>query len=193
MSDKLDRVRALIARALDAGSSEEERRTSAVIAVRLIHEHGLLGRGGSAPGPTRIEYRDRIVYQDRIVYRDRDPSPVDFPPMKKRVVIESKFNGRCQVCGERYQVGQTIAWSRTEGPACMRCHRGEPKQAPPPPPPDPEPAYYKPPPRRRRVRTQPEAQQTTDGNARPYEPPPADQTVNDFWEGFWDTGNGTDD
>ncbi len=124
MSDKLDRVRALIARALDTtGTSEEERRTAAVIAVRLIHENGLID-GCTA---TRVEYRERVVYREgpeRVVYRDR-PVYADRPPLARRRVIESKFFGRCQGCGCRYDVGDPIAWSRTEGVRCMSCHQGE--------------------------------------------------------------------
>ncbi len=45
----LQRIQALLARAADPGATEEERRTSGVIAARLIREHGIeLG----APPPT---------------------------------------------------------------------------------------------------------------------------------------------
>ncbi len=44
------KVRALLARAADAGASEEERRTSAVIAAKLMREHGI-AVGEPAPPP----------------------------------------------------------------------------------------------------------------------------------------------
>ncbi len=57
----IKRVNDLLARAADAGASEEERRTCAAIAARLIREHGIsVGAAeahdveASPPGATRV-------------------------------------------------------------------------------------------------------------------------------------------
>jgi len=55
----LARINALLARAADAGATEEERRTSAVIAARLMKEHGVT-IGGVAPEPIAAERTDRF-------------------------------------------------------------------------------------------------------------------------------------
>jgi hypothetical protein len=98
MIPTLDTVRALIARALDlSGSSEEERRTSALIAVRLIHAHGLL--------------------EPRVRYIELDEPP--------RRVIASRFAGWCGRCGGSYDIGAMVAWARGHAALCMACHRRE--------------------------------------------------------------------
>jgi len=52
IAEVLERVRSLLARAVDPGASEEERRTSAAIAARLMREHGIeLGVKPPAPEP----------------------------------------------------------------------------------------------------------------------------------------------
>lgn len=46
MADPLERVRALLARAADEAATEEESRTSAVLAARLMKKHGFKVNGG---------------------------------------------------------------------------------------------------------------------------------------------------
>lgn len=48
MSSVLERAKALLARAIHAGTPQEEARSSAVIACKLIAEHGLLGSSSAA-------------------------------------------------------------------------------------------------------------------------------------------------
>lgn len=60
----LARINALLARAADAGATEEERRTSAVIAARLMKEHGFT-IGGGAPEPQAAEQRIEVGVPDR--------------------------------------------------------------------------------------------------------------------------------
>lgn len=50
MANVIQRIEALLARAGDAGASEEEARTSAVIAARLIKKHGVQMKGGGLDG-----------------------------------------------------------------------------------------------------------------------------------------------
>lgn len=91
------KVRALIARAIDSGASEEESRTSAVIAARLIHQHALLDVDASEPA---VE------------------SPL---PKTPRRVIVSKFAGYCRTCGCHYGTGARVAWGRGIGAICVPC------------------------------------------------------------------------
>ena len=63
MADPLARVAALLARAADAGSSEEEARTAAVQAARLMRAHGL--RVVAADGRASGE-RPTVVTPDRV-------------------------------------------------------------------------------------------------------------------------------
>ena len=98
MSAVVGRVEALIARSLDlSGTSEEERRSSAVIACRLIHEHRLL----SAPA--------RRVFVE--------------PDEPHRKVIRSRFEGTCFGCAEWYGIGTPVAWARGVGSICVECHK----------------------------------------------------------------------
>jgi hypothetical protein len=103
MTPVREKVDALVARALNAGSSTEEARTSAMIAVKLIAGHGLLEQNAQPP---------RVIYVE--VNR---PAP---PPSRR--VIRSKFAGQCRACGAHHIIGASIAWSKTEGVVCVPCH-----------------------------------------------------------------------
>ena len=100
MSAAIAKVEALISRALDAGASEEEQRTSAHVAVRLIRAHGLLTAA--------------------VVYVEREPAAPSGP---RRRVIASRFAGRCQSCGTCHAAGDAIAWAPDCGALCIACHR----------------------------------------------------------------------
>jgi hypothetical protein len=94
---KNNRLIALIRRAVDAGSSEEERRTCGVIACQIIVRDGLLdtmAQQASAP-PTRST--------------------------TKWVRIKSKFSGTCVVCFKRYEVGAEVLWRRGIGSKHVAC------------------------------------------------------------------------
>jgi len=53
MSDIQGKVTSLLARANDPGASEEERRTSATLAAKLMQEHGLTPQRAATPPLTK--------------------------------------------------------------------------------------------------------------------------------------------
>lgn len=86
MSPLLDRVRKLIA--LTTSSSQEEARTAAFEAARLIRTHGL-------------------------VITDKEPAPPPKPPRSPEYrIIVTKYPGFCTVCCDPIEVGQVVAWAR---------------------------------------------------------------------------------
>lgn len=89
----LDKVRALIART--SSSYEEEARTSAVIACRLIREHG-------------IELRAPAEPQEEAA--PKSETRTAWAPREVRFVHQSRFAGRCLWCGELIPAGSRIAW-----------------------------------------------------------------------------------
>jgi hypothetical protein len=102
MASVVDRVNKLIA--LASSPNANEARNAALLAARLIREHGL-------------EVRER---------KGRTPAPRRPSSKKNRRVdlhdIESPLGGECVVCGRRYRAGAKIAWSDVEGgmhPACV--------------------------------------------------------------------------
>lgn len=102
----VSKVRALLARAVDAGASQEEQRTSAWIAARLIHQHSLL-EPEDQPAPAC-----------------QAPEPRTHAAEPHRRVIRSRYAGYCRACGARYSVGARIAWARQAGAVCVSCHMG---------------------------------------------------------------------
>jgi hypothetical protein len=103
VSARVERVKALLARAIDDGATVEEQRTSAWIAARLISEH-------------RITIG---VEMERVVAFVR-PAPASEP---EAVVIRAKFVGHCRTCGDSYRVGTAVAWTKGRGSRCLGCHR----------------------------------------------------------------------
>ena len=96
----LECVQKLIALAL-GGASEEEGRTAAVMAVRLIQQHGLLSPAVCCPpraAPPRPNYS---------TYRTA-PQP---PPERWNGPIKSKWEkGRCEVCRQEVMKGNVVVW-----------------------------------------------------------------------------------
>lgn len=91
----LELVEKLIARS--ASSFEEEARTSAFKACELIRR-----------------YHFAVV----------DPAMLPAPrPEIDRIVLVSKYSGRCKECGWRYRPGDRIAWAKGHGSICFECHR----------------------------------------------------------------------
>lgn len=85
MSTIRAKVEALIDRAVDGGATEEERRTSAVIAVRLIREHRLLGCVPQAT-VTRVPWPKHWPYPGSPDAREyHEPWS---PPARSRVRVE---------------------------------------------------------------------------------------------------------
>ena len=95
----LSRIQKLIA--LTASPFLVEARTAAFTACRLIREHGL-----TVAEPAAIELR-------------RSSPSVE--PDTRRRPIPSRFDGRCRICGYRYQVGETVWWVRGQPTICEGC------------------------------------------------------------------------
>ncbi len=116
MSSILERVQRLIA--LSASSNENEARSAAMLAARLIREHKLVimappkptGRTGrTPPGGTA---RRRTPGSKRTVRRVADPAER----------IKAPLGGECTKCRARYRAGQEIFWFASGGgmhPACF--------------------------------------------------------------------------
>ena len=105
----LERVRLLLERAGHPGTPEEEARTSATLAARLIYAHGyMVSYPATAPPPPPPP----------------PPPPTAAPPAssyawKQRAkpyrVITSKFSGWCKACGDSFDEGDVVAWYRGRG------------------------------------------------------------------------------
>jgi hypothetical protein len=93
-----DRIEKLVM--LASSPNENEARTAAVIACKLIREHGLL-------------VVDREPVQPRVVLDD------------ERIIIRSRYLGRCAECACRINVGDSCAWARGRSVLCVGCHREE--------------------------------------------------------------------
>jgi hypothetical protein len=140
----LELAKQLIAHANDKAATEDEARTIAMKAAKIIFEHKLLGElypPAAEPGMAGLR-AERDMLKKRLedlqtLLRSRfrvpaaapAPAPVPFrrtpwapsyarpgdpdtraTDPKHRVIIESKFPGRCAHCGEPYEVGDMIAW-----------------------------------------------------------------------------------
>lgn len=113
---KLVRARALVARALDASVPVEEARTSALIAVRLIDELGLLHVAGAE------EFASRSP-----------PPPPPPPPWWRRYEHDPKRGPRlapphpfyiralCMQCRVMIEVGTAARWEPGYGAICGAC------------------------------------------------------------------------
>ncbi len=100
-STTLERVEKLIA--LSASDREEEARTSAMLACKLIREHKLKVVGGFLPFPIPV---------------------IKMKPSADRRVMIAKFDGSCRCCQGAYRKGDRIAWSIAQGPIHLSCNGG---------------------------------------------------------------------
>lgn len=99
----LPKINALIARALDTrGTTEEERRTSAIAACHLIVKSGLLNASTLTPRRVCVE-----------------------PKEPQRQIILSRFDGSCRDCRAPFSAGAQIAWAKGRGAVCLQCHSGK--------------------------------------------------------------------
>jgi len=90
----VEKVVALVDRAMHAETPPEEARTSAFLAWKLVQKLGLeLAR--PEPPPKRRRHRGRIIV--------------------------SKFDGICDVCGEAYEAGKKVRWKRHTGCIHLDC------------------------------------------------------------------------
>lgn len=150
MPSIVSKVEHLIALATDAGATEAEARTAAMVACQAIREHKLVitERGRAPPPPPRHEPPRR---ENRPPEPRRGPPPGPRPPPGRKR-IRSQFDSICAYCCEPYYAGDTVFWSRGAGAFHPWCHdaaeRGSPppQQAHPPPPPPPGWSYGPPPP-----------------------------------------------
>ena len=98
----LQKVLALLARAAHPHTPEEEARTSAIIAARMIFASGLQ-IGASAEPPSKTS-----------------PSPPPRCPKPYRV-FTSRFDGWCKSCGEPFDIGDRVAWVKGRGCTHYEC------------------------------------------------------------------------
>jgi len=97
----VDRVNKLLA--LAASPNLHEARNAAVLAAKLIREHGLV-----------VQEAGR-----KVTPKPRRPSSkknARVPP-----IIESPLGGDCVVCGRRYRAGTDVHWSDAEGGIHTTC------------------------------------------------------------------------
>ena len=111
MASIVDRVNKLLA--LATSPNMHEARNAALLAAKLIAEHGLeiRERDDSHSGPRRKTPR---------------PTPRPKRPSSKKnlrvpPVIESPLGGDCVVCGRRYKAGTEVHWSDAEGGIHTAC------------------------------------------------------------------------
>jgi hypothetical protein len=110
----VDRVNKLLA--LATSPNMHEARNAALLAAKLIREHGLEIREREA-SPRRKTPRPT----PRPTPKPRRPSSkrnarVEVPP-----IIESPLGGECAVCGKRYRAGTPIHWSDADGGIHTTC------------------------------------------------------------------------
>lgn len=111
LAHTLEKITALIART--ASPFEEEARTSAVIACRLIRENRLeIVPAGTASKARTTE--EAPVSERRAAWAPRQVR-----------IIRARFDGSCLWCGESVEAGTRVAYYPTErAVACIGCHRG---------------------------------------------------------------------
>jgi hypothetical protein len=111
MASVVDRVNKLLA--LASSPNMHEARNAALLAAKLIREHGLEVR-------ERDARRSTPRPAARTTPRPRRPSSkknARVPP-----IIESPLGGDCAACGKRYRAGSEVHWSDADGgihPACI--------------------------------------------------------------------------
>jgi hypothetical protein len=100
----LDKVRKLLA--LAASPQEEEARTAALLASRLILEHGI-----------------QLTLGGQTVVRGAEPcgAPVRPTNLTAPRRMQSKFPGWCRACHAPFDVGADILWLKDVGAAHVAC------------------------------------------------------------------------
>jgi hypothetical protein len=114
----VDRVNKLLA--LATSPNMHEARNAALLAAKLIHEHGLEIRERAASPPESEKPRRKTP---RPTPR---PTPKPKRPSSKKnlrvpPIIESPLGGDCVVCGRRYKAGSDVHWSDAEGGIHTTC------------------------------------------------------------------------
>jgi hypothetical protein len=119
MSTVLDRVKKLLA--LAASPNEHEARTAAVLAAKLIREHGLelVDRRPAArktPSATRRATPTTEKRTRKSSGGGRTRAVADAPSR-----IRSPLGGDCCHCGRRYRAGTEIYWFDSRGGMHAEC------------------------------------------------------------------------
>ena len=111
MASIVDRVNKLLA--LATSPNMHEARNAALLAAKLIREHGL-------------EIRERHHEARKTPRPTPRPTPKPRRPSSKKnlrvpPIIESPLGGDCVVCGRRYKAGTEVHWSDAEGGIHTTC------------------------------------------------------------------------
>ena len=145
MTDVVARVRALLERATHASTPEEEARTSALIAARLIRQHNLVVDVAVVPAPSPLPARTapssawaEVSWADLSAANsawttsrspassEPSPSPDFFGdsfedrPRDFRV-MQNKFKGKCISCQRSIAIGEWIGWRPNRGATHYEC------------------------------------------------------------------------
>ena len=95
LTPKAQRVLQLATLAVNRAASEGEARNSALAACRLI-----------------VQASAEVLLS--LQAQEAGGAP--------REPVRTQTPGRCPACGQKWHVGETIAWSRGKRAVCMRCH-----------------------------------------------------------------------
>lgn len=143
-SAALVRAEALVSRAAHTATPEEEARSCAVLACRLVSEHKLLAPQGTdkfrlaedalRAANLRVE---RLTHLLESATKERDALRVEVFQLRAQaktpahreparsdgeaVMLLSKYEGRCRVCQETYGEGERVAWKRGRGAVHAQC------------------------------------------------------------------------
>jgi hypothetical protein len=123
----MDRLHKLLAMA--KSPVEEEARTAALMAVRLIHEHKIELRLPSKGYP--IGVTEPLTSWDWKPSEPAKPKPPSTPPPKPPprvpkyqevpVSLVAKFGGVCKQCARHYSAGESILWLKGRGATHYNC------------------------------------------------------------------------
>jgi hypothetical protein len=98
LSHVCERIGRLVRLAANAGAEEDEARTAAVIACRLMVQHDLIAMPLD------------LVLQS-------------LPPPVERRFIRTKWATLCSCCGWTVDEGEIIAWAKGQPTWCQDCYR----------------------------------------------------------------------
>lgn len=127
MADVVERVMLLIAKG-GSTHSEEEARTCAATACRIIREKKLVVI-------TREQAAEfaALALADERGAAARSPAPAPKPPASRPrrppvdknddlIIMRSRYEGHCRKCGVTIKVGDELVWNpRTKAVWCLRC------------------------------------------------------------------------
>lgn len=106
----LEKVRNLLVRAGHPGTPEEEARTSAAIAARMIYACGFV-----------VELPVRTKQPPPPPETPPQPKPRSPPKAKPYRVITSRWSGWCKSCGGAFEVDEAVAWIKGFGCTHYEC------------------------------------------------------------------------